>query len=112
MTQDCEHRMQECPLKCGELVQVTKVGEHLVNECSNQSLACPQCGAASCGKKDLTRGTLTNHLVEKCTEHTVCKDCGGSYKLRVNLPGKDYDHICTEFLTRLIREIAGDKAYD
>lgn len=89
MTEDCDHRMQECPLMCGELVQVTNVDEHLLNDCSNQSLACPQCSAASCGQKDITRGTLTKHLVEKCTGHTVCKDCGGSYKLRINLSGRD-----------------------
>ena len=38
--------------------------------------------------------------------------CNGSYKKGINLEGKDFDHNCSEFLGRLIKEIAGPSAYE
>lgn len=41
ITEECELRKQLCPLKCGQLVLVSGVGEHIVDECLNQPIACP-----------------------------------------------------------------------
>jgi hypothetical protein len=52
------------------------------------------------------------HLKEECLGHTICPDCNGSYKKGKLIQDKDYEHSCVEFLTRLIRQITGNDAYE
>lgn len=51
------------------------------------------------------------HLNEDCTSVTICKFCPAKFRKGMKLPGKDYDHRCTDYIVRLMEEIVGPKAF-
>lgn len=111
MREECEFKQQFCHLKCGAKLLPKDIASHFDNDCVRQPVTCTQCGTAKTDGSTLRRGLLEDHL-QKCSKFTVCPDCNGSYKKGHLLTGKDYDHRCSEFLTRLIKEVAGKEAYD
>ena len=54
---------------------------------------------------------LDQHLREECLGFSVCPDCNGQYKKGRLQNGKDFEHRCVDFLSRLVRQIAGTDSY-
>ena len=50
-------------------------------------------------------------MVEECTGISQCKLCPAKFRKGIKLPDKDFDHRCTDYVIRLIEEIAGPKAF-
>ena len=61
--------------------------------------------------KQVERCKLHDHLYLDCEGFTRCKDCFGHYKEGIKLPGKDFDHKCSDYILRLLEEIVGPKAF-
>ena len=112
MFKECPLQIIYCTQDCGTIVRQDGLKEHIKNHCRNTRVSCDQCGL---GKENVNlqfkRHKLQDHLFLDCEGFTRCKECYGHYKEGINIPSRDFDHKCSDYVLRLMEEIVGPKAF-
>ena len=76
---ECDMRLTPCIEKCGDLVPIKLMKEHLLESCSHRLIDCPQ----QCGIKIRVKH-LDHHLQKQCTERMI--SCEYNCLINENVP--------------------------